>query len=288
MKDYPGFFADAETNYKDSNFVIFSVPYDETSTFRKGSKNAPKKIRELSWNYESYNILTNLDFKELKVHDYGDLLIEKVDSKSVFNQTKKFCSKLLKDQKFPILIGGEHSLTIGMVSSIPEDTAVLILDAHLDFRDNYENDSFNHACVNRRIVERVDVENTVVFGVRSSGKNEINEAIKQNLLFFDCLEIKKQGLNACLEEISKKFKNKKIYLSIDMDFFDPIYAPGVGTPEPFGFSSFDFLKIIETFKKQIIGFDIVEVNPKYDSGDITSFLAAKMIRFTVEEISKNK
>jgi agmatinase len=287
MIGHPGFFADAETNYKDSKFVIFSVPYDGTSTYRKGSKNAPKKIREASWNYEKYDLITNVDFNELKVHDYGDLLIDQVDSKSVVNETKNFASKILKDHKFPILIGGEHSLTIGMIKSLPKkDTAVLVLDAHLDFRDDYENDKYNHACVNRRIIEHVGVENTAILGVRSAEKNELKKAKKQNLLFFNSLELKKQGLNSCLEKIYKKFKDKKIYLSIDMDFFDPAYAPGVGTPEPFGMSNYDFLEIIEKFKKQIIGFDIVEVNPKYDGGNITSFLAAKIIRFVIEEVSK--
>lgn len=288
MNDYPGYFADAEANYKDSDFVIFSVPFDKTSTFRKGSKKGPTEIRKSSWNYETYDLLTNVDFKDLKIHDYGDLLIKKSDSKSVISETKKFSSKILNDNKFPILIGGEHSLTIGMAQSLTKDTAVLVLDAHLDFRDNYQNDEHNHACVNRRVVEHVGVENTVVFGVRSSDKNELNDAKDQKLFYINSFEIKKKGLEFCLKKVSKRFKNKKIYISVDMDFFDPCFAPGVATPEPFGCSSFDFLNILDFFKKQIIGFDIVEVNPEYDTGNITSFLAAKMIRVLIGEMYKSR
>lgn len=281
MNDYPGFFADAETNYKDSKFVIFSVPYDETCSYRKGSKKAPVEIRKASWNYENYDMFLDVDLTELKIHDYGDLLLENFDSKNVNHTIKKFFSKILKDKKFPIMIGGEHSITIAAVQSLPEDTAVLVLDAHLDFRRDYQKDEYSHACVNRRIVDHVGIKNTVVLGVRSSEKKELMDAKKQNLFFIDSFEIQKNGIESSLKKISEKFKNKKIYLSVDMDVFDPCYAPGVGTPEPFGISSYDFLKIIDMFKNQFIGFDIVEVNPDYDSGDITSFLTAKLIRIFI-------
>lgn len=286
MNDYPGFFADAEANYIESDYVIFSIPYDKTSTFRKGSKKAPTEIRKASWNYETYNMFTDVDLKNLKIHDYGDLIVDNMDSENIVENIKKFYDKIYKDKKFPIMIGGEHSLTIGAVQSLPNDTAVLVLDAHLDFREDYQNDKYNHACVNRRIVEHVGVENTAILGVRSTEKKELKDAEKQKLFFINIFEINEKGLSNCLNNLSKKFKNKKIYLSVDMDVFDPAYAPGVGTPEPFGITSFDFLQILNVFKKQIVGFDVVEVNPKYDPSSLTSLLAAKMIRILIGEISK--
>lgn len=284
MMNFPNYFADAETDYNDSDFVIFGLPYDKTSSFRSGAALAPKQIRESSWNFETYNIRTGIDFIDLKVHDYGDLDIKNNTPSDMFEKVKVFSKKIIDDRKFPIMIGGEHSVTPGVVHSFSKDIAVLCLDAHLDFRDSYENEKFNHACVIRRISDYIDIKNIGVLGVRSAERQELLEAEKQGLFYADIFKIREKGIDDVIKMTQKYFGDKKIYLTLDIDVIDPAYAPGTSTPEPFGMESFDILKIINVFAKKLVGFDIVEVCPSYDHGQ-TSVLAAKIIRQVIEEKS---
>ncbi|MEF8879585.1 MAG: agmatinase [Candidatus Thermoplasmatota archaeon] len=277
----PNFFADAETDYKNTDYIIFSIPYDKTSSFRKGSNKAPQSIRNSSWNFEPYNLKTDVDLKNIPLHDYGDINVTNDDKpEEMIKKIKIFTQKIFNKNKFPIAIGGEHSITSGIVETLPQDTAVLFLDAHLDFRDIYQGSCYNHACVVRRAVEKVGIENVAVLGVRSTGKEELEYAKKKNLFYRDAFHIRENSLDFCLKEIEDFFGDKKLYLSIDMDFFDPCFAPGVTNPEPFGASSFDFLDILDVFSKRLIGFDVTEVCPSYDNG-VTSILAAKIIRLLI-------
>lgn len=281
--NFPDFFADAESNFNDSDFVIFGVPYDRTSSFRKGADQAPKLIRQSSWNFETYNIHNKVDFCNIKVHDYGNINVTNDPPSLMIEKLKKITLKILEKNKIPIAIGGEHSITSGIIQAFPNDIAVLSLDAHIDYRQEYENEIFNHACTIKRISDFIDINNITVFGIRSGEKKEIEEAKKNNLYWIDSYTINEIGINNSLKIIQDRFKNKKIYLSLDIDVIDPAFAPGTSTPEPFGLTPFDILKCIETFSENIIGFDIVEVCPPYDNGE-TSLLAAKLIKSAIEEI----
>lgn len=282
--NFPDYFADAETDYDDADFVIFGAPYDKTSSFRPGAVLAPKQIREASWNFETYNIRTGVDIKDIKVHDFGDLDIQNDNPEDMVEKLRVFSKKIVGDGKFPVMIGGEHSVTPGVVFSFQDDIAVLSLDAHIDFRDSYENEKYSHACVTRRISDYLDVKNIAVLGVRSAEKEELRYAEKKGLFYVDAFKIKENGIKTVINKIKKYLNNKKIYLTLDIDVVDPAYAPGTSTPEPFGITPFDVLEIINSFSKQIIGFDVVEVCPSYDHGQ-TSILAAKIIRQVIEEKS---
>jgi len=285
--DFPNYFADAESSFEESDFVIYGVPYDKTSSFRKGANKAPEKIREASWNFETFNLRTGFDLRDIKLHDYGDLDVRDDDPKIMVKKVEEFVSKLITEKKFPIGIGGEHSITSGVINAYPKDIAVLSLDAHLDFRDEYENNRYNHACVTRRIADHIKLKNIAVLGVRSSEKEEFEEAKKMGLFHIDSFDIIENGIHNALIKIKNLFVNKKIYLTLDIDVLDPAYAPGTSTPEPFGLKPYDILNCIELFSKQIIGFDVVEVCPKYDNGE-TSILAAKLIRYLLELVSIKK
>lgn len=279
-------FADAETDFNDADFILFSVSYEKTYSFRPGAKKAPAQIRDVSWNFESYDIRTGVDFRNIKVHDYGDLKLSEFTPEKMIIQVKNFTSQILSKKKIPICLGGEHSITPGIVYAFPKDICVLSLDAHLDFRDEYKNEKYSHACVTRRLSDYIKIENIGVLGIRSAESNEWDDAQKQGLFFKTSFDIKNEGLNNIINETKKYFKNKKIYLTIDIDVVDPSYAPGTGTPEPFGISSFDLLEIIEFFSPQIVGFDVVEVNPNFDNGQ-TAILAAKITRNLIGNISSN-
>jgi agmatinase len=280
--NFPDYFADADSNFSDSEYVIFGIPYGKTSSFRLGANLAPDKIRFSSWNFETYNLKNKVDFKDIRVHDFGNILLKKDSSNEVINKVKTYTLSLLKNKKFPIALGGDHSITAGIIQAFSDEIAVLSLDAHLDYRDTYENEKYNHACVIRRISEKINIDNIAILGIRSAEKREFLEAKKNKLFWVDSYDINKNGIKQALKKIKNKFKDKKIYFTLDIDVLDPSFASGTSTPEPFGISPFDILECIEFFSKDIIGFDVMEVCPPYDHGE-TAILAARFVKTVIEE-----
>jgi agmatinase len=180
--------------------------------------------------------------------------------------------ELVKLNKFPIFIGGEHSLTPPAVKGIGE-AGVVIVDAHLDFREEYLGERHSHACVARRVSEIVGMENLVVIGVRSMSREEKRESERLGLNYYDISKVNSLGMETILSEV----EFDKIYLSLDMDSLDPSYAPGVGNPEFFGLTPRDISICLKKLRTKLVGFDVTEVNPIYDSGN-TSSLTAGFIR----------
>ena len=280
---FPDYFADAESNFDEAKFVIFGVPYDKTSSFREGADQAPKEIRQASWNFETFNFKSGFDLRDVKLHDYGDLEVKDKIPKDMIKEVQKFVSEILSKNKFPIAIGGEHSITPGIIQAFSDDIAVLLLDAHFDFRQEYNNEIYNHACSLRRIADYVGIKNIAILGIRSAEKDEFEDAKKLGLFYIDAFEIEKNGIKKAVDKIKEYFRNKQIYLTLDIDVLDPAYAPGTSTPEPFGLTPLDVVRCIETFSSDLIGFDVVEVCPPYDKGQ-TALLAAKYIRYVIEQV----
>ena len=278
--NFPDYFADSDSGFKDASFVIFGVPYWKNSSFRQGAEKAPKEIRQASWNFETFDMRTNVDLNDIKVHDYGNLDVNNIDSGKMVEKVMVFTSSLLKEKKFPIAIGGEHSITPGVVKAFSDDIAVLFLDAHMDFRESYEKDIYNHACALRRVADYVDMKNIAVLGIRSAEKEEFNDAKQVGLFYRDAFFIRKNKISEAIKDTKSYLRDKKIYLSLDIDVVDPSYAPGTSTPEPFGLTPFDIVEIIDAFSSQLIGFDVVEVCPPYDHGE-TALLSAKLIRSVI-------
>jgi agmatinase len=275
--EFPDYFADAESSFEAASFIFFGVPFEKTSSFRHGADKGPSEIRQASWNFERYDLRTGMNFKDILVHDYGDLNVQKLNSKELFTTVKKFTSTVLQKKKIPIAIGGDHSITPGIVSAFPKDIAVLSLDAHMDYRQEYKNDIYNHACVIRRIADHIPLQNIAVLGIRSAEKEEYEVAQKQELFFRDAFTINNTGMKKIIQQTKTLLKGKKIYLTLDIDVVDPAYAPGTSTPEPFGLTPMQVIEIIEAFSPQLIGCDLVEVCPPYDQGQ-TAVLGAKLIK----------
>ena len=251
-------FPDATWQYKDARFVIIGIPYeDKEMSFRKGTSKAPDYIRELAYNYESYDIFTDADLTSIPIHDAGNFDL---------NDAKKFIEKVVKDKKIPIIMGGAHSITPFIIPYKNID-GVVILDAHTDFRNEYLGDENSHACASRRIFEKVGKDGIISLGIRSISKEEVEDAKKLGFKYYTSKEFN--------VDIANEINFKKIYLSIDMDVFDPCYASGVSNPEPFGlgYEVFDFVKKIS---RKVVAMDIVEVCPPYDDGK-AGLLAAKLI-----------
>ncbi len=264
-------FADAVSDFDDSQFVIVGAPFDKTTTYRSGARFAPTTVREASQTFERENFEHGVSFEDIKVHDGGDLFEEGTVDEMV-SSIEEEAKRIVAAKKFPIFIGGEHSISPPVVKAFG-DISVITIDAHLDFREEYQGLKNSHACAHRRIVDHVGKGNAFAFGVRSiSGDEDVKQA-----LYADAFRIRKEGTEKVFEEMLKKLRRRPIYLSLDIDGIDPAYAPGTGTPEPFGLTPWDVRYVIGKIADRIVGFDVVEVCPPYDNGN-TSVLGARMMR----------
>ena len=284
-------FADAEDDFESSKFIIFGVPYDGTSSYRYGSRFAPDEIRKASYNFESFVFSHNLSLSDVKIHDMGNLgtLDEFGDPEEVVEAVHSTMDSLLPE-KFPIMLGGEHSITVGAARAIKRmDAGIIFVDAHADFREQYLGKRFSHACTARRSFETLNGR-VFTIGVRSISQEESKEAEVLGYNFIDSFQFREIGWKRAIEIALESLDADKIYLSIDIDGIDPAYAPGTGTPEPFGLDPLDIKRIINYLAPHLIGADITEVSPPYDNGN-TSALAARLVQeiiASVVEIKKDK
>jgi len=271
-------FADLECNFRDSKFVVLGVPFDETSSYRPGSRFAPLTIREASMNIELYSFRLEVDGERVKVFDGGDVTpfggVEET-----LSRVEKSVRKLVELNKTPVLIGGEHTITYGAVNGLSEDTLILDFDAHFDLRDEYMGRKLCHATFMRRLIEKVGGERVIVIGVRAASSSEVEYAKEAGLKFLTTMDLRKSnGVEEALKTIvNTSLKFSKVYVTIDADVLDPAFAPGVSNPESDGLDVNTLLSLLTKLpKEKIVGFDLVEVNPLFDNG-ATSILAAKII-----------
>lgn len=265
-------FADAVDTYENSEFVILGAPFDRTTTFRSGARFAPAAIRAASSNFEKELFELGVTFDDINVHDAGDMYEEGTVDDMV-SAIEEEAGKIVKDGKFLVTMGGEHSVSPPLVKAYGKDISVITIDAHLDYREEYQGLRNSHACAHKRIEEVVGKGNVFAFGVRSISGDEDRESA----LYADAFRIHEEGCQKVFSEMLKKLKRKPVYLSLDIDGIDPAYAPGTGTPEPFGLTPWDVRYVINRLGDRLVGFDVVEVCPPYDNGN-TSIMAARLIR----------
>ena len=265
-------FADAESAYEDASYVIFGVPFDGTTSFQAGARDAPLRIRAASYNLETYLPYYDLEMPEIFFHDMGDMYCDCLPD-LVVDQVADAVSDLVNDAKIPVMIGGEHSVTIGAVRTLAPDWYV-VCDAHLDMQEEFRGSPFNHDCVTARISE--NVQNVVLIGPRSGTREEFATA-REKFHLYTADDVVKRGISAILDEVSAMIEDESVYLSIDADVIDCCMTPGLGTLEPFGLTPADVRAVIRRVDaKNVIGFDYVEVLPN-DAGQ-TAVVAAHLIR----------
>lgn len=265
---------DALSDYADSKYVVFGVPFDGTSSFRRGSRLGPDSVRYSYDNLESFDPYYGVNFPDISISDMGNLEVGE-DAGEVVDSVQEATSKILRDGKIPIMIGGEHSITTGVIRNL-KDVTMVIIDAHSDFRESYMGNKNNHACVTRRCLEILGPNRIFSIGTRSISKEEYDSPEFNKVRFFGSEMVRERGIEWVIEQIETSLKGK-VYISIDMDGIDPAHAPGVGTPEPYGLSDSDVRKVINAFARKAVGFDVLEFTPLYDNGN-TSMLAAKLIQ----------
>ncbi|MCG7841497.1 MAG: agmatinase [Methanomassiliicoccales archaeon] len=263
-------FAMANSTFDEAEFVIMGVPYDGTTRLRSGTRKAPAAIRKASNIFDPYLFEHKLDLSKVKVHDAGD-----VDCGSscddMFKAVEEKARRIINTGKFPILIGGERSITYPLVKAYDE-VGVISIDAHLDFRSEC-NMKFNHACTMKRVAEVVGIENIVPFGVRSISKEELFGELPN---YVDAYQIREGGLDNSWKKALNMMRRENVLLSLDMDGIDPGFAPGTSRPEPFGLTGYEVKRCIDMVGDRLVGFDISEVLPSHDPG-ATAALAARFI-----------
>ena len=270
-------FADANSDYKKARYVICGVPFDGTSSFRLGSRLAPQEMRAASYNFETYSSFFDIDLTDVRIYDAGDLEVTATID-GTLELISVHAGKYVRDGKIPIMLGGEHSLTFPFVNACKQkypDIGFVVLDAHMDMREEYNGEKNSHACISRHIIEDITKKYASV-GIRSGNRDEYEYVRKNNIKVFSAEDVILNGIKKVIEDIQKDIRGP-IYLSVDMDAIDPAFAPALGTPEPYGITPRDVREVISCLAPQIRGFDLVEIAPEYDSGG-TALLGAKLVR----------
>jgi agmatinase len=278
--NFPNYFADAEADFTTADYVIFGVPYEHSSSFRHGAHKAPAEIRQASWNFETYDIRTHVDLKNIAIHDFGDLSVEQLTALEMKKTVSDFSKKIIAQKKFPIALGGDHSITPGIIYTLPKDTIIISLDAHLDYRDEYEDNPMNHACVTKRIADYLPPSQIYVIGIRSAENQEYISAHNDGVQILDAFTLYEKSFISEIKKLKHQLKNQPIYLTLDIDVIDPAYAPATSTPEPFGLKPIDLYTFFKVFSPNLIGMDLVEICPGYDHGQ-TALLGAKLLRVMI-------
>jgi len=262
--------------YDEADIVIVGAPMDYTVSYRPGTRFGPQSIREASYSIEEYSPYLDKDLNSIRFFDYGDLILPFGDVEGSLGIIQRAAADILKDNKKPLFIGGEHLVSAPIVHSVydkyNDELYVVHFDAHADLRDEFFGGKNSHACAVRRMTDFLNPTHIYQFGIRSGAKEEFEyAALYTHMYKFDVLE----PLKACLDEL----KGKPVYVTLDIDVVDPASANGTGTPEPGGCSSKEIIGAIHAMQGlNIVGFDIVEVSPNYDLSNRTAILAAKIIR----------
>ena len=278
-------------DYNNSSIGIFGVNYDGTTCFKPGARFGPSAIRNVSEVLETYCPLLEKDLEDINYCDFGSLKVDMNETISIINKVEIATNYVVTKNLKPLVFGGEHSITTGIVKSLVNTFPNLVLiqlDAHADLREQYLNNRNSHACTMRRCLEVLPMGKIFQVGIRSGTRNEFKEMNNNNQLIKfntggDCNLFKNRMLS---------LKDFPIYLTIDLDWFDPSLVPGTGTPEPGGYFWHDFEKIIKILAEfNIVGADIVELSPDIDPTGSSSIVAAKAARsliMTLDNQSQKK
>lgn len=269
-------FIGCDCEYEDAELVLFGAPFDSTTSFRPGARFGSAAIRHESFGLETYSPYQDKDLTDVKVFDSGDLELCFGSAESALEDIESRARRILKDEKLPVLIGGEHLVTLGVVRAVYEkypDLHIIHFDAHADLRDDYLGAKLSHACVMRRCHELVGDGRIYQFCIRSGDREEFAFAKEHT----DMHRFSFEGLNEVVEGLRES--QVPVYFTIDLDCLDPSAFPGTGTPEAGGVSFLQLLKaILQVSELQIVGADINELAPMLDSSGVSTATACKVLR----------
>ena len=277
-------FADmpVKISFKQSNVVIYGVPLDITTSFGKGTSRGPEAIRRVSARQiETFMLDENADIHEfVEIFDLGDLKLPKTKSISKMldrldSTIPKVVAWLRSDNKIPLMLGGEHTLSYYQLKSLAEEEPIVIhFDAHRDMKPNYESLKICHTTLFYHLLEYIPGENMIQIGIRQTDREENKIADKNGVTTFDAWQVH-DSIDSVVRHLQKMTAGKKIYISFDIDAYDLSYVPCTGTPEPFGLNPFQVLKLVKAIDPSscLIGMDMVEValkNGDYREGALAT------------------
>lgn len=269
-------FQSCDNTYEESNVVIFSSPMDATCSFRPGTRFAGPAIRQDSIGLEWYSPYFDMDLKDVKTCDIGDLDLPMGDVEKDLDEISRVTKCILDDNKKTMMIGGEHLVTLGTIREYIKkypDLHIIHFDAHTDLREDFLGRELSHATVLRKCYDLLGDGRIYQFGIRSGDSSEFKWANEghTHLRKFDLV-----GLDKCIEAL----KDKPVYITIDLDVLDPSIFPGTGTPEAGGITYKELQQAILDMKglHNIVGADIVELSPHYDASGVSTAVACKVLR----------
>ncbi|MDR2979433.1 MAG: agmatinase [Bacteroidales bacterium] len=256
-------FLDMDSRYhaaEDAKYFILPIAYDDTSTFMKGADKGPQAILDASDSLELYDTAYDIEACTAGIHTLHSSL-DFSTPENMVNDVRQKVGEIVDRYRFPIIIGGEHSVSIGAIQALSEkhtDLSVLQIDAHADLREEYHGSKYNHACVMRRAQE---VANVVQVGIRSVCLEEKANIVDGNIFYAHLIHNKTAWMPEAIDRLTDH-----VYLTIDLDGLDPAYLPATGTPQPGGLTWYTLLEFLEQLirSKKLVGFDIVELCPRQE------------------------
>ena len=252
---------------------LFGVPYDGTTSFRPGTRFGPAAIREVSQGLETYCPQLDLDLEDLAYADLGAVDIPFGAPEPVVNAVQQATTAVLDLGLSPLMLGGEHSISSGAVAAVANqhpDLVLVQLDAHADLREEWLGTRHSHACAMRRCLEVLPSGDLLQLAIRSGTRSEFHELHSSGRRMDDV---------QALRDAMAPWTGRPIYLTVDLDWFDPAVLPGTGTPEPGGFLWGDFAAVVDVLSgHRLVAGDVVELAPQLDSSGVSSVLAAKVTR----------
>ncbi len=267
-------FIGCDADYKDADIVMFGAPFDGTTSFRPGTRFGPSAIRNESFGIETYSPYQDLDIEDIKACDIGDLELPFGNTERVLSDIEQATQKILVDGKKPVMIGGEHLISLASVRAVYKKypgLVVIHLDAHTDLRDNYLEQKLSHSTVMRRIWEILGDGKIYQFGIRSGERHEFEFAKEHT-------HLTKFNLKG-FEDIIPEIKGKPVYFSLDLDVLDSGVFMGTGTPEAGGVSFNELMEVIlKLHEINVVACDINELAPIYDASGASTATACKILR----------
>ncbi len=267
-------FLSANASFEESSIILLGCPYDGSASFRPGARFGPSAIRRASWGIETYSPYLRKDLARLKIHDMGDLELPLGEKRMALDLIREGLRRVLSQGKFPILLGGDHLITLPVVEelrTIHPGLHILHIDAHTDLREDYLGETLSHSTVMKKVLDGLGEGRLFQIGIRSGTEEEFKLAKRlKSLVPFN---------SRSLKSLIKGLKNRPVYITLDLDVIDPSLLPGVGTPEPGGFTFEEIVSLLKELQPlHVIGFDMVELTPDYDPTQVSSVTASVILR----------
>ena len=268
------------------DFAIAGAPFDTASSFRSGSRFGPNAIRNISAMMKPNNVIMQVNMMDgLKGGDIGDFNVTPGYIHPTYQAIEEGVANILKENACPIVLGGDHSITLAELRAVAKKygpVALVHFDSHSDLCDEVFGQKYNHGTPFRRALEEnlIDASHSIQVGMRGSlyDPDEHKMAAELGMKLIPAHKVREMGLENLIKTILERVGDKPCFLTFDIDFVDPAYAPGTGTPEVGGFTSLEALDLVRKIKDlNFVGFDLVEVLPAYDHGEITAYLAANIV-----------